>query len=462
MDLIFYSQNEIRRRADLLPQEIGAWTALANANVNNFGIHRSQFEALKIMMDELLKQLTASLGKLSADLTSKQFAEQYLAVGDEIVGIQDLWQIFRHIFAQRENENYKRAVDAADLIAADCYLTCMNRAKEWGLVKEQQFREPPLTYFEAETSPSTAGRGNAVESLGFPVRRYRNMRLPIPIVLMPFDQVKSIWMFCNLHHEVGHNLDQDLNLREAFSGPLLARMTNAGIASERQKMWWRWSGEILADVFGIMLGGAGYAYSLCNWILILSPAAGFQELDAQGVHPPFVIRANLIAAMLRKLNITPLTQAADEITVELDKLQIPAWTASYIADYDLIADVFLNSKLEVLGNRSLSELNPELENDMKKARSVADCLPNNFGCPDPNFSSPSFPHRLVPVAAQMAVAKFNKPETAQLDAVQNNALKYLERINRPTFLAGISRSEFLRELAGKINLSRTQEKKPDE
>lgn len=460
MDLFFYSQSEIRRRADLLPQEIDAWMTIANANVNNFGIHRSQFEALKIMMDELLKQLTASLDKLTVDLSGEKFAAQYLATSDEIVGIQDLWQIFRHIFAQRENENSKRAVDAADLIAADCYLTCMNRAKEWGLVAEQQFREPPLTYFEAEISPSTSERGKAVESLGFAVRRYRDMRLPIPIVLMPFDQIKSIWMFCNLHHEVGHNLDRDLNLREAFSSPLLTRMTNAGIASERQKMWWKWSGEILADVFGIMLGGAGFAYALCNWLLILSPAAGFQELDAQAVHPPFFVRANLIAAMLEKLNIASLNPVADVIKDELNKRQKPDWTTSYFADCELIADVFLNSKLAVLGNRSVSEFNPELASDIQKTQLVADCLSNNFGCPDPNFTS--FPHRLVPVAAQIAVAKFDKPEKAQLDAVQNNALKYLERINRPTFLPGISRNEFLRELSRKINLSRREEKKTDE
>jgi len=56
MNLLLYAQNEIRRRTALLPREVKEWSDIANVNQNNFGIHKSQFEALKIMMAGLLER----------------------------------------------------------------------------------------------------------------------------------------------------------------------------------------------------------------------------------------------------------------------------------------------------------------------------------------------------------------------------------------------------------------------
>lgn len=450
MDLLLYAQNEISRRAALLPREVSAWSDIANANENNFGIHKSQFEALKIMMTGLLERQRGLLEGFTGNLSAEQFAEQSLSLGDEVVGTHDLWRIFRQIMAQREDANLKRPVDAADLVAADCYLTCMGQARDWGAIEEQKFREPPLTYFEAEISPSTASRGYGVASLGFPVRLYRNMQLPIPIVLMPIDQAASLWMFCNLHHEVGHNLDQDLKLSNEFFTPLLNRMIEKGIPSDRQKLWAsKWSGEIVADVFGVMLGGAGFAQVLGAWILTLAPAARFQELNAADVHPPFYVRVPLIVALLRNLKIAVLTEAAAALEDEWKKLTRPDWVNSFTDDCETIADVFLNQKLSGLSNHSLSEFNPELKNDMTRAQWVADGLPNNSGHPKPKDIL--FPHRLVPVAAQMALIGLNDLTVSTLNALHDNALAYLEKIKRPEFLAGAKRSDHLRELVGKLD-----------
>jgi len=101
-----------------------------------------------------------------------------------------------------------------------------------------------------------------------------------------------------------------------------------------------------------------------------------------------------------------------------------------------------------LGGHSLREFNTELANNMTQARQVADCLPNN-SCQNPNDIF--FPHRLVPVAAQMAIANLNSLTVPTLDALHQNALSYLHRIKRPEFLAGASRREFLRELVGELD-----------
>ena len=456
MNLLLYAQNEIRRRAALLPREVKEWSDIANVNQNNFGIHKSQFEALKIMMTGLLERQSVLLEGLTDNLSTEQFAEQFLSLSDEVAGTQDLWSIFRHIMAQRGNNNLKRPVDGADLIAADCYRTCIEQARDWGAIEERKFREPPLTYFEAEISPSTASRGFGVASLGFPVRLYRDMQLPIPIVLLPIDQARSFWMFCNLHHEVGHNLDQDLKLRDQFFNPLLSRMIEKGIPSDRQKLWAKkWCAEIVADVFGVMLGGAGFAQALGGWILTLNPAARFQELNAADVHPPFYVRVPLIVALLRNLKIGVLDGVAEALEQEWERLAKPDWVDSFTGDCETVADVFLNQKLSGLSDHSLADFNPELKNDMERARWVADCLPDNSGCPKP--ADISFPHRLVPVAAQMALVGLNDLTVSTLNALHDNALDYLEKIKRPDFLAGATRREHLRELVGKIDFRRRLE-----
>jgi hypothetical protein len=453
MNLLSYAQNEIRRRAALLPREVGAWSDVANANENNFGIHKSQFQALKIMMTGLLERQHVLLEGFTGNLSAEQFAEQSLAFGDEVVGTHDIWSIFRRIMAQRADANLKRPVDAADLVAADCYLMCMDRARDWDAIEEQKFREPPLTYFEAEVSPSTASRGYALESLGFPLRRYRDMRLPIPIVLLPLDHAASPWMFCNLHHEVGHNLDEDLHLKSELCNLLINPMIAAGIPFDRQKLWAKkWCGEIVADVFGVMLGGAGFAYALCNWLLTLAPAARFQEFNAADAHPPFYVRINLIAALLRNLGSATLVEAADVLSDELKHLPKPVWTDLFVGDCEIIADVFLNQKLDALKTHSLREFNPKIESDMTLAKQIAaTCLPINFNCTNPKNLGIS--HRLVPIAAQLAVSGFDNPSVEQLNAVQINSLNYLELIERPTFLAGISRKDFLNDLVSNLQFS---------
>ena len=248
---------EMRRRAalTLLSEELQAWKASAAANVDGLGIHGSQLAALEILMDGLKKRQEGALSQLSPALPPRQFAEFHYDLVNEIVGTYDVWCVFRHIIAQRQDQHLKPLLDAADLVAADCYRTCLNRVRDWGLLTEQQFREPPLVYLEAATSPATVSRGKEIKNLGFPMQRHRYLRLPIPIVTLPFDQATCLWLFCTLHHEVGHDLDQDLELRQELEQYLINRLKTENVPSDRWEIWQRWTGEILADAFGVLLGG---------------------------------------------------------------------------------------------------------------------------------------------------------------------------------------------------------------
>ena len=435
---------EMQRRVTLLPEEMQAWKASADANTDELGIHSSQFEALKIMLEGLQEKQEELLPQLSPALPPGQFAEVYWRLVNQTAGINDLWSIFRHIIAQHQDKLLKPLLDAADLVAANCYLTCLQQARTWGLLEEEQFREPPLVYLEAEVSPATASRGMRVEALGFPLRHYRDMRLPIPIVVLPFDHAGSLWLFCSLHHEVGHNLDQDLKLRRELKQLLTKRLQAENVPRERLAMWQQWAGEVLADAFGVLLGGAGFGHSLASLLLVLAPL--FTVLNPGDKHPHHHVRVYLVASMLRLCGVPGLTEAADLIVRNWDASQKPSWIEPYVKDSDIVAKVSLNQPLEPLGNRALREVVPDLAGDTDRANRLARYLSTGFKRdPDPK-QWPPFPHRLVPVAAQLAFMEKDTPTANDLDEVQKRALQYLRDIPRPRWLGDGGRREFLRTL----------------
>lgn len=433
---------DIQRRAGILPEEVNRWKNIADQdaaspikNVGKNGIYQSQIEVLKLMMDGLQERQTELLKQLVPTSSPEVFASSYLNLADEIVSAHEIWRIFRYIIGLHKDANLGPLVDAAGLVARDCYLTCMNKARDWGLVPEDQFRAPPLVYLEAEMSPSTASRGFSAGSLGFPLRRYRNMRLPIPLILLPSDNASSMWMLCTLHHEVGHNLDQDLNLQPELATLLLTRLQKEGVPVERQKRWSLWTAEILADAFGILLGGAGFAHALSWWLLVLAPDPKFQTLNTEDVHPPYYVRVHLIAAMLRWFKIPALDQAADLIMQSWDALPRPDWVASYTADSKIIADFLFSEPLQALGNHSLKDLGPDLADDVRRAADLERFLRDNVSRPDVKLPT-SAKWRHVPVAAQLAFINKQNLDSSALDNIQERALSYLGEIDRPNKMSG--------------------------
>ena len=457
MTLLDRTVAELKRREALLSDEINAWTQSASKNVNQMGIHKSQFEALKEMMDGLLAKQAQLLKELSPAQSSQQFAEGYLRLLMEIVGTHDLWRIFSYIFTQLKEERLGPLVDAADLVAADCYLTCLNQLRFWGVIKEGQFREPPLIYLEADLSPATASRGKKVQALGFPLGKYRDLRLPIPIVSLPIDYADCLWLFCTLHHEVGHNLDQDLKLGRELNQHLQEKLKAQGVSLDRQKTWSRWTNEILADVFGVLLGGAGFAYTLTSLLLVVAPQ--WPVLNAEEEHPDHSVRIYLVAEMLRGMvakmlrgsGVEVLKEAADKIMQAWNAQGKPAGIESYLKEGDVVVQTCLTQPLKALANHTLKDLAPDLNGDSKKAADLAKFFGTGSG-----FDRPleEVPWRLVPVAAQLCLQAYDKPNETDLKRLQELSLEYLKQLPRPEYLeVPADRSAFRRQLIKEIDFT---------
>jgi hypothetical protein len=447
MGLFDRSLAELQRRAALLPAEVQAWQDDAAHDVGGMGIHQSQFQALKLMMDELLSKQASQLTALAPGLPAAQFAPLHSALVKNVIGSHDLWRIFRYMLGQRQDERLRPWLKAADLIAADCYLTCMQQARGWGVVKEQEFREPPLVYLEAAMSPATASRGKPVGSLDFRATQYASLRLPIPVVTLPFDHAGCIWLFCTLHHEVGHDLDQDLALGAELKALLESALTDQHVPPVRRQTWAKWCGEVLADVIGVLLGGAGFAFELSSILLPMAPLSAM--LQTAGAHPDHYVRSALLVQLLRACHVAELDAAADLIAQTWGQLNRPSAADAYVADCATVAAVCLVKPLQVLKGHALANLAPSLADDAKQAGRLADYLESGFGAPSP--TAPRFPVRLVPVAAQLAYMRMQDPDQDQLEQLQTRTLDYLNRVPSPQFMAGIDRSANLRQLAAALD-----------
>jgi hypothetical protein len=444
---------ELAHRVALFPHEIDRLEAAVMADEGGSGIHASQVSVLKILMAELLRRQRDFLERLGHEAPDAEFADGIEAlVFEEMAGAQKVWNIFSHAFAARRRSDLTAFLDTADLVAAECYLLCISRARNWGVLDADSLREPPLVCPEASPGPITLGRQELLGNLCDAGWRFHDLRLPIPLVLLPIDQIECVWLLPALCHEVGHDVDKDLGLTAELQQVLA---DSARIAPERKATWQRWVSEILADALGVLLGNVGFADSLSSMLLVLAPGSRYLVLDTTVPHPHPLVRIPLIAAMLRRLGVPALAEAAVALESSVRSFPMLEGLAPFQGEIDVVASALLESKLRALGGHALVELNPEVAVDVKKERLLADFLASGELRPSPDRPS-RFPYRLVPVAAQLAVVE-TSPKGEQLDAVQRRATEFVAAIPRPPMLGGPprltpKRAAFLAQLVRQIQL----------
>jgi hypothetical protein len=425
---------ELEQREALFPEEINRLEAAATANESGFGIHATQMSVLKILMEELLWRQREFRGRLQRDLPDAEFADGLdTLLFEEMAGAQKIWSVFSRAFAARRTPELASHLDTADLVAAECYRLCTSRMRNWGLLDADTLREPPLVCLEAYPEPIALGRQDLLGVLCDAGWRFHDLKLPIPLVIMPANEIECIWLFPRLCHEVGHNVDKDVGL----SAELQQVIARDGIAPARQETWQRWTVEILADTLGILLGNAGFAQELAALLLVLAPGRRYRDFNPGATHPHPLLRVRLLGAMLRLLGIPALADVAARFERDAEALPAPDGLDPFLAEVEAIAGAFLGTKLAALGGHALAELNPDIAADVKRSCRLADFLVSGQLRPSPDKPS-RFPYRLVPVAAQLAVAAGPK-EPGRLADIQHHAMAFVNAIPRPPMLEGTAR-----------------------
>ncbi|HVK70408.1 MAG TPA: hypothetical protein VM694_38410 [Polyangium sp.] len=425
---------ELEHRMALFPRNIDGLLAAAATNENGFGIHATQVRVLQILMKELVQRQRAFLDRLRQDVPDADFADGIdILLFEEMAGAHKVWSIFSRAFAARRIPEIAPQLDAADLVAAECYRLCMHKARNWGLLDADSMREPPLVCLETCPEPMAISRQELLGVLCDVGYRFHDLKLPIPLVLLPADHIECTWLLPTLCHEVGHNVDNDLGL----SVELRQSLAWDGIAPARQAVWRQWTGEIVADAFGIMLGNAGFVQTITTLLLALGPGKRYQAPAPTSAHPHPRVRVPLIGAMLRWFGAPALDTLATRIEHDAQALPAPDELTPFLDEVDAVAGVLLGTKLAALGGHAMAEFCPNLAADLKQAQELADYLESGELRPSPDKPS-RFPYRLVPVAAQLAVSA--RPLTpGRLAALQQRAMAFVSAIPRPPMLDGTAR-----------------------
>lgn len=116
-------------------------------------------------------------------------------------------------------------------------------------------------------------------------RADRRTRLPFPVVLAPTYPRAAIGALSVLQHEVGHNLDRELELTEALRPVIAAWATTRGT----REAWVGWTREIVADALGTLLAGVGLGRELARWCAVHDGPDG----GTSPAHPPLRHRVAL-------------------------------------------------------------------------------------------------------------------------------------------------------------------------
>ncbi|MGL5064431.1 MAG: hypothetical protein ACRC62_30965 [Microcoleus sp.] len=206
---------------------------------------------------------------------------------DWVRAIEQIWDFYFELFGQRQSK-FGNWLLGCDRIALDCYQDVY-----MGLGIAKSIPSPaPLSYMRTGFSPATFRRGIPLSKLGQQIN-------PFPLIQLPYHRLINPWTLGAVLHEVSHNLQTDLNLRQAIPRAIAQRLLKAGMSRTVATTWTNWHSEIFADMSGLLLGGPTIVASLMD-IAARSTQSTFY-FHAGAPHPVPYLRVFISIELLKRM-----------------------------------------------------------------------------------------------------------------------------------------------------------------
>ncbi|MBO3752610.1 hypothetical protein J5X84_41720 [Streptosporangiaceae bacterium NEAU-GS5] len=318
---------ELRAKASGLTAELAAWTELSQAG-GRLEKHHTQVAAIVTALD-------AALAELGPRLEADDVEATWTGTERMLIRIHEVLDFFRAKLTLRMVDAFADYLAVADEFVWECYRPARDRAA--GAVP----KEPPLTFLGPATTPFTIPRGvSYARELGGAISsgtlRKVVDRLPVPVVGIPWFQLRHLPDALVLAHETGHLVETDFQLT-----PTLRTLLASAVPGERLATWRGRLGEAFADVYGALAGGPAFGGALADFIAT-TPASGSK------LYPPPAIRLHLVAEALR----------ASGLPADADALAARAETdaADLRADAGAVARAFVRGPYPQFGGVALDEV----------------------------------------------------------------------------------------------------------
>jgi len=285
---------ELERKLDSLTSELQRWREESEES-KPFEKHHSQIRRISSQLTGLQEALRAKLQGYAQAGTLLSACPQ---LEEDILDLHCVWDFFRSKLALRAVPFFKKYLAAADELAWKCYKPARSRAHAVG-GQARPIKEPPLVFFDANSSPFARFRLSAYESVGENRQRSTDTTglppliqvLPIPLIGTPWFQAHHLSDALILSHEVGHIVEDDFRLTSTLQG-LLGK---AGVPDERLPAWAAWLREVFADVYGCLALGPAFVSALMDFLAAEPQHITHQRLDALrwGPYPTRFLRVLL-------------------------------------------------------------------------------------------------------------------------------------------------------------------------
>ena len=301
---------ELHAKLASLRFELESWKTLTETSPS-LKRHHSQIRLLDVTLSGLLEPVSQALAAQAEDAT---VLNRGLDWEREILAAHSIWEVFRAKYVLRQNETFGRYLAACDDLAWECYSPALQAFAPGAL------KEPPLVYLSATWSPFAQSRDTNFQNEirvtnGGAVLASDEFQdvlksLPIPLVSLPWYQLKHLPGAIIVAHEVGHIVERDFDLHD----DLLANIEGANLSAPR--MWKGWASEVFADVYGCLAMGPAFAGALLDLLSTAANVVG--ERRVGGPHPTHALRAELTLGLLGETGFK----------AQADRLRA-AWEATY-------------------------------------------------------------------------------------------------------------------------------------
>lgn len=401
---------ELQRRAETLEAELAGWVAACQQRVR-MEIHTSQLDAVNTLVSVASARARDRLKHLPESAADVRLWSLQLA--DELDRGQRIWNFFRAKLDLRNLATLDDPLWIADTIAYDCYQHVMTSVIGLNLITDEKAREPPLTFVEDHLSALTWTR----RSRPFDGRNYAlgEATLPIPVIALPWDHIRNHWEQVAIAHEVGHDLEADLNLRRSLEEAIDVALRAQLVAVDRIGSWKRWAGEIFADLVALELVGPCYLDALLK--LLWLPEGQVVNEDPDDPHPIPFVRIHLCASYAKSLAADG-GAVPDTIVSHVEQL-LRLWDATYtdtahlaefLRDASHVAEAVMRTAHPVLGGLTMTSLVSYRSSEEKQVRRAVEYLATG------NNQGPKLAPRLVIAASHLAATKCIQTDAASVAA----------------------------------------------
>lgn len=167
---------------------------------------------------DLLAPLAADAGNVPADRDEAAALARQAQQERELLFAQRTWDYFRSKLTLRDRKEQRPMLRCADEFAWSCYRPAWEMARQVQTIAAHELKEPPLVDLTGSETPFVQVRQGRYRPEGVGVEDVRNygdlLMLPIPVIGLPWSQVKQVALFVTLAHEVGHAVDEDFGVGE--------------------------------------------------------------------------------------------------------------------------------------------------------------------------------------------------------------------------------------------------------